>query len=493
MTKMRYILGICLIALGLNATAQDMTMYQMRTLPQNLQVNPALRPTSTWYVGGGILPFPILFPLNMNISNGFAFSDIIQGNEDGSSAPILDPTNYIQNMNATESFNFGMQLDILNFGFQIKKHYFTLGYQERIQTSALYSKALFDFAWQGNGSEALLGDTTRISNFGMDFKHYGVLKLGYNYQVDDKLTVGASPNIYFGKGFVSSQNSYIDIYTSEGVDAMSVTPYIEVQAGGMALDDVLTLIDNDSTNNAEIDPAELGIGYGANYGNVGFGIDLGATYKIDDHIDVSMSVIDLGFINWGSNSKVVSNTAQTIEFNGLDVQSLLGTSDSSGGFMDSMLNSLTSIADIKDSTVSLKSNLPTRLYMGANYKLNDKVSGGILLRQTFRKNNSNLAVSLNANVALSNRLSAVATYNIMNGKYNNVGFGTAVNLGAIQMYFVMDNALGLTRLDYANDVSFRFGFNIKPVQSQKRKDKKAEKKAGKTAKPKKEKKAESAE
>lgn len=54
---------------------------------------------------------------------------------------------------------------------------------------------------------------------------------------------------------------------------------------------------------------------GAGIGGLGFAVDLGAVYKINDDFSVSASVLDLGFINW-SNDMLAENQSETFVFNG---------------------------------------------------------------------------------------------------------------------------------------------------------------------------------
>ena len=57
----------------------------------------------------------------------------------------------------------------------------------------------------------------------------------------------------------------------------------------------------DYISDFEFESKDMGI---AGYG---FGIDLGASYKIMDNLTVSASILDLGFISWSKSSTQIAN------------------------------------------------------------------------------------------------------------------------------------------------------------------------------------------
>ena len=56
----------------------------------------------------------------------------------------------------------------------------------------------------------------------------------------------------------------------------------------------------------------------------GFGIDLGASYKIMDNLTVSASILDLGFISWSKSSTQIANAkAAGIDMKGSTIHQVL--------------------------------------------------------------------------------------------------------------------------------------------------------------------------
>lgn len=78
----------------------------------------------------------------------------------------------------------------------------------------------------------------------------------------------------------------------------------------------------DYVTDFDFDSGKLGI---AGYG---FGIDLGASYKILDNLTVSASVLDLGFISWSkSSTKIASANPDPIDIKGSTYTGMINVND----------------------------------------------------------------------------------------------------------------------------------------------------------------------
>ena len=59
-----------------------------------------------------------------------------------------------------------------------------------------------------------------------------------------------------------------------------------------------------------------------------------------------------------------------------------------------------------------------------------------------------------------NGLSASISYSIMNGSYNNIGFGLVLGGAPFQIYIISDNASAALWGHQTTSVNFRFGLNV---------------------------------
>ncbi len=105
-------------------------------------------------------------------------------------------------------------------------------------------------------------------------------------------------------------------------------------------------------------------------------------------------------------------------------------------------------------------SLPTKIYLGGTYAVNNKINIGLLNRLYKNGNISENTVTLSANTMLGNFLSLTGSYSMIDKSTNNIGFGMAIRLGPNQWYLVSDNLLALNDPAKAEFVNLRFGMNL---------------------------------
>jgi len=153
----------------------------------------------------------------------------------------------------------------------------------------------------------------------------------------------------------------------------------------------------DYVTDFDFDSGKLGI---AGYG---FGIDLGASYKILDNLTVSASVLDLGFISWSkSSTKIASANPDPIDIKGSTYANMVDPNNpntvmnavnqlqnDAQGYMDRVTNGDVLDYDmlqleVSDAKESRKSRLASILVLGAEYGFfNNKLAVGVLSTTRF--------------------------------------------------------------------------------------------------------------
>jgi len=102
----------------------------------------------------------------------------------------------------------------------------------------------------------------------------------------------------------------------------------------------------DYVTDFDFDSENLGI---AGYG---FGIDLGASYKILDNLTVSASILDLGFISWSkSSTKIASANPDPINIKGSTYADMINITDSQNsvkGALNQLQNDTENYMDLSD-------------------------------------------------------------------------------------------------------------------------------------------------
>ena len=207
------------------------------------------------------------------------------------------------------------------------------------------------------------------------------------------------------------------------------------------------------------------------HNNMGLGIDFGIYYKPIDKLSLSLSVIDLGYIKWDVEDVTKLELKGSYSFKGVDISNEVGNTDSDTDPFEEMIDSLENSFTISNTAESYSTSLGTKIYIGANFAVSKKFDVGFLSRSYYYNNNLNQAFTFSANVKPVNGISASLSYSIMNGSYNNVGFGLVLGGAPLQIYIISDNASAALWGHKTTSFNFRFGLNIAIGSSQKTKSK----------------------
>lgn len=407
--------------------AQTQTLSFMQTVPQSSQINPAYH---TPY--GGYIGFPVLSSLSMNFSSFFAYDDIIKRNPNNNDSLEISQQNFLKSLNKTNNMMLDFNHHLLDFGFRIKRHYFSLTYSHRATMYLRTDETFWKFVLEGNASDDILGKTVDLKNNRVQGIYYHQLALGYSYDINEALTVAIRPKVLFGMANISTDKSDLTLLTR-------AKTYDMVLHGGYAAN--VAYID-DVNNWAK---------------NLGFGVDLGATYKWKDFL-FSASVLDIGRIKWKDNARHYSFKADKGEvvFSGFDMNLLLSESDD----LDKKIeDTLRSYGELIDTTQSYSTWLYPKITLGATYDLKGN-HFSLLWRGDFANSYLYNNISLAYSRQLTRFFDVAVTYSIKDQSYDNLGVGLAINLLKFQIYMASDNLLTAFQPLSATGVNFHFGINI---------------------------------
>jgi hypothetical protein len=173
--------------------------------------------------------------------------------------------------------------------------------------------------------------------------------------------------------------------------------------------------------------------------NVGFGLDLGATYKLMDNLTVAASLVDIGQINWKNNLYQYSLDNASYTFKGIDVDQLLnGNSD----YASAQLDSIKKEFKLQESQGnSFSSPLPGKMYLSGNYEVMKNFSVGALFHTEKYQGRIASGLSLMANKNFGRTISTSVSYSVSNRSFNNLGAAVSFNLAPIQFYIASDNLI----------------------------------------------------
>ena len=446
-------------------SAQDsQTLYYMNRVPQTTMMNPAMQPSYNVFIG-----FPGISSIEVDAGNNrFTLTDIIMKHPTNDSLiTFLHPdadyntSDFLSKLGENNFFYEDFRSDLISFGFRVNTWYFSFNLSEKFSTSINYPKDLMVLALEGN--QSFINKSADLSYLGVNSTFYREYGLGISKEINPNLSVGIRAKVLFGHANASSdfKDNNISMYSSRDSIYLNADAVINTSSPLIA-----TTNEDGEFNgfeipgyleNAEVDSI---IDLALAHNNMGLGIDFGVYYKPIEKLSLSLSVIDLGYIKWDAEDVTSLELKGSYAFKGVDVSNELGNSESDTDPFEEMLDSLKNSFTISNTSKSYTTSLGTKIYIGANYAISKNFDVGFLSRSYYYNSNLNQAFTFSANVRPVNGLSASLSYSIMNGSYNNIGFGFVLGGAPLQLYVISDNVSAALWGHKTTSFNFRFGINI---------------------------------
>ncbi|MDR0414167.1 MAG: DUF5723 family protein [Prevotellaceae bacterium] len=414
------------------------TLYHMKDLPLNSQLNPAFQPRNgSLYIG-----FPGLTSLAPNL--------MLSGKGLTPDNVYFSP-NYGAIVESKDKQHAGIvdyEHNLINFGFMLKNMYFTFDSKVKLNVEGSIPKDLERLIWYGNGDSETIGEKLSLNGLGASALGYGEISLGVSVEVIPSLFVGAKAKYLQGIGYMRAklgEDSYIK--TDENSYHITVGFNPDIYLAGIP---IKVPEDNFSIN--ELTDAKLS-SYKFDAGNAGVAFDLGGSWDLPSvkGLNVSASALDLGFINFkGDKIENSSGSSSELTFDGVSI--------SGGDFATSLLDSVEQKAIVKSSKGSSERKwLSPTVYAGVSYEVWKYLNVGALLGYRFSQQDKLplAAVSVNTQGLPVNLSASYSYYN----RLNNVGVGVLFGHKIVQLHVIADNLLAIN-YKKAQNVNLRVGVNF---------------------------------
>ncbi|MBD79238.1 MAG: hypothetical protein CL840_09985 [Crocinitomicaceae bacterium] len=420
---------------------QDLTLYELRSVPQASQLNASRTPLSKGYV---LLPALSGFYATL-YNEGFNYSDMVT--DDGDSLRV-DMAKGISRMKKLNDLGTDIRTVLLGFGFRTGATYITFNVEQKISARFTYPKTLFEFAWYGNADPRFLDERVSMDGLGFDYMQYTEASLGWAKDIDEKLSLGVRAKYLNGTANLKTTDSQLGFTTKSDAYEISVDGSFSYKSAGLA-----GYILDDSTPEGEKDAVS------AATGNHGAALDVGFTYRIDNRLSVSGAINDVGLINWSSGVK--NGVADTVNFTyeGESVKNWSQTSINGKGIIDA-LDTLFKGIEFQENSESYSTWLPTKIYIGANYRVLQKTDLSILSYNEFYNNRFKSSIRAALTHRIRNWLMATVNYSFYGRSASNVGVGFSINGGPVQLYAVTDNVVSYLLPTKNKNFHLRFGINL---------------------------------
>lgn len=436
--KHLYTTIIALLFLGVSVQGQDRMLAHMNTVPQSLDANPAATLPYKFYIG-----FPALNNFYIGFQNPFAYGDIIKRTSDDSLH--VDQGSFIDALSSNRNLMFfENRLDILNFGFRIKKNFFTFSNSIRTSMYFSYPKDMMRLLVSGNAQFLDEDKTVSLEQLRINGSVWSEMAVGYQRHVTDRINVGG--RIKFLNGFANINNTKTDVSLYTDPDSYSWTIISNIQAN------MASIVDT----SGNVNQSDL-------FQNKGVSIDLGGTYRFSDNLAVGVGVLDLGKIWWKTNPQQYSTTMkeENWTFKGLDLGRLFIDGKINTDIMKEVGDTIQNQFQFND---SIKENYSTwtypKLIAHAYYKLGENNKFGFYSRNDIANGTLFPSFTLSYNRKFGRILELGVSYNMIHKNWANLGAGLALKLGAFQTYITTENMLSFFNATTAKNAYVHFGFNF---------------------------------
>jgi hypothetical protein len=421
------------------SVAQDNTMYLMHSIPQANQLNPALMRPCGIYV-----ELPVISSVRLNIRNtGFGFHDVFQpGTGPQTDTYFLDVDKLDKKLKGINYFQTETDIDLLGFGFGLKDWYFTFGIVNHSDLLLTYPHtivSLTDSNLQmpdGNGNSISLGKT------GVEITAWNSIGISAAKVLHNGLTVGVRLKYLQGMANVISRRSELLINTTADPVTLEAHMNSSINASfplrpGVNPKGVVTSLNFDNIFNNPVSDFIFN-------GNRGMSIDAGLVYDLNEIMQFTASITDLGFIRWRKNINNFTSNVNYL-FNGTELDRFQ-VNPGQLDLLKALRDSISAAFRVSGSKYFTLTSV--KIFGGVTRVILPNLRAGAMTRIELYHLHLMPSLSLSMNYTPYPFVDASMSYTLMNNKFNQVGAGIAIGNKGAQFYMVADN------------IPFRFKRNV---------------------------------
>ncbi len=462
---------IALFGVGICAHAQNkQLLYDFSEIPQALNINPGAEVDFKWYTS-----IPALSGISFQAgSSGISAFDLFAN--DGVDFNTKFRERVLGGMTTKDELSGTYQLELLNVGFrsQDPSVFYSFGIYNEGDAIGYWFQDYALLAIDGNADQLNrrfdLGDLKTRGEM-MNVFHFGV-----NKQLNRKLTVGGRAKIYSSVfDFNSTRNKGFFVTRPGQNNILSSTFNADMQWRTSGIN---ALKDAESEGNIGSTVLKRGL-FG---GNLGLGVDLGFTYKVNNQTVFTASILDLGFV-YHSNDVENYTLKGDVTTEGVEVILPGALADPNRDFWQDLVDDIESIVPFENNFNSYIAFRPTKLNASLRYNWGEQVprSADCDCGPNVTSNNrlSKFTNGVGAQLYMINRprgpqsaltafylrrigniMTVKTTYTVDKFSLSNIGFGLNLQAGPLNMYFLADNLLAYRNVANSRYASFQLGLNI---------------------------------
>ena len=345
-----------------------------------------------------------------------------------------DKDYFLRNLEADNFNRVYYTVGIIHAGRQFKKNYFTFSINEEIISDLRFPREAM-LIIQSLQKLNIINQSFQILNVSARANHLREFRMGWSREIRKGLRIGAAGSFYYGVSNIESSNSYAFISTefniSTGETNLQATGEYRVNTSGLSF--------------YEGDPSLSRIFYGS--GNFGFGIDIGAEYKFNEHWTFSGSALNLiNALYW--NNFTENYYSEYVDLD-VDPEQIWERFQSDPlefvEILPEVIDSLNNMLQTEVSNNGYVTHKPLHLFIGAEYRWNDKWSSNITQQWTFAPERNDLFIRFGMKRHLGNNVLLHSSLGLFGENRNaaNIGLGMEYTTDKFNVSLLSENVMAM--------------------------------------------------
>jgi hypothetical protein len=460
---MRKIVTLLLLSISFCSSSQNKEiLYNFTPLAQSLLTNPGADIKYKWFIG-----VPLVSGISANIgSTGLNAYDFFADNGVDFNTKIKE---VIVKADRNDYMTVNQQLELFNAGFRFGKSedrtYVSFGMYQEFDSFIYIPKDIAILGVYGN--KDYVGKSFNLADLNVKAELLSVFHLGFNKAINKKLTFGVRGKIYSSVFNATSTHNSGYFYTEQSANLIyeqsirsdltlntsGAAKYLVKNYNGVLSDDLIA----DSKKKALLG------------GNLGLGLDVGLTYYPKKNVQITASLVDLGYIK--HTQEVKSYTLKgDYDFKGVI------TNFNSNGSISSAYQDFKDAIPLDTIFTPYTTQRPLKFYSSYQYSFEEErqtecncdtdedswyrnaVGAQFFVMSTPRS--PMVALTAFYRRRFFDGLQMKTTYTFDSYSNKNIGLGLYTKIGVANFYILADNLLEYADLAKANALSFQIGFNI---------------------------------
>jgi len=425
-----------------------MSIYNMRHLPQVVYANPAFIPLARLNIS-----IPYLGSNSAHLGKSDFTLNIEYNTVNGESR--LDSEKFLEGLNDNNLVYSNISIEDLYIGFTIKNNYFFLTANDKVSADFNFPRDMAYFITEVN-QDLGFPISGRLENIGLHYTHYREYGLGWSKKINDKVSVGARFKVL--AGLISAQSLTSGVF-EDGTSGKDISGMVDVSIRTSGIENYQDEIRNISNIEDFLKSPFVGF---TGMNNLGYGLDLGIDYRINQKLKVSASAIDLfSKIEWQTNVKNYIAESVPVEFNTTSWDSIIDLTNRGNG-LSTFLDSIQKNTDPTLAQKTYSTIVPTKVMASFTYYLTPKLEATILGQGEFTNNYFTPRLRIGIQGRFKRFINYMLTYSIIDERASvkNLGAGLVLNLGPVQIYGMIDDVFDPFLFKNSFNPSLRFGLNL---------------------------------